>query len=154
MNLSRLFKRKNKPVKQGDEDQFKNWEAVANKAYQDYNSLSKNERIWVNMRMLIDSFNNGGLISYYYNPGASYVYETLEDLKYLGLDEARIIIQSYNQLLCPNSQVPKDIDERNECVEKIDEQTDQAMEDLETDFRNQVVMLENRLAVFLNEEFD
>ena len=77
------------------------WANLVDKAMRDYNSLTKNERIWFNLRVLIDSFNDGGLISYYYNSGAENVYETIEDLGILKLDKLATIIKKYNEILFP-----------------------------------------------------
>lgn len=79
--MFRFFKRnKDKTIKPEISVDSK-WTNLIDKAMKNYNSLTKNERIWFNLRVLIDSFNDGGLISYYYNSGAENVYETIEDLQ-------------------------------------------------------------------------
>ena len=128
------------------------WINLVDKAMKNYSSLTKNERIWYNLRVLNDSFNDGGLISYYYNSGAENVYETIADLEIIGLDKLAQIIKKYNEILFHNSKVPKDINERNEFVSKLDEKTDSLLKDLELDFQDQLGTLENRLKTFLNIE--
>lgn len=149
--MIRLFFKKNSKINQHEIKIDPRWVSLVDKAIEDYNSLTTQERIWFNTRVLIDAFNNGGLISYYYNSGAENIYDALDDLESLGMSDIVEIINKYNRLLCPNTSVPKNIDERNEYVNKIDENTDLILENLESNFGNQIVVLENRLKLFLNQ---
>ena len=60
------------------------WEKLVDKGFQDYNSLTADEKIWLNLGSLISAVDNGGLISHYYNSGADRNKETIEDLIILG----------------------------------------------------------------------
>jgi hypothetical protein len=52
----------------------KHWQKLIDKYDNDgYDSLTTDERLWFNIRSLIDSVDNGGLISFYYNNGADYL---------------------------------------------------------------------------------
>ena len=152
--MFRFFKRnKDKTIKPEISVDSK-WANLVDKAMKNYKSLTKNERIWFNQRVLIDSFNDGGLISYYYNSGAENVYETIEDLQILGLEKLVTIIKKYNETLFHDKKVPKDINERNEFVSKLDEKTDSILQDLESDFQDQLETLEKRLETFINKEMN
>jgi len=152
--MFRFFKRnKDKTIKPEISVDSK-WANLVDKAMKNYKSLTKNERIWFNLRVLIDSFNDGGLISYYYNSGAENVYETIEDLQILGLEKLVTIIKKYNETLFHDKKVPKDINERNEFVSKLDEKTDSILQDLESDFQDQLETLEKRLETFINKEMN
>lgn len=152
--MFRFFKRnKDKTIKPEISVDSK-WANLVDKAMKNYNSLTKNERIWFNLRVLIDSFNDGGLISYYYNSGAENVYETIEDLQILGLEKLVTIIKKYNETLFHDTKVPKDINERNEFVSKLDKKTDSLLQDLESDFQDQLETLEKRLETFINKEMN
>jgi hypothetical protein len=152
--MFRFFKRNKNKTIQPENSVDSNWANLVGKAMKDYNSLTKNERIWFNLRVLIDSFNNGGLASYYYNSGAENVYETIEDLQILGLDKLATIIKKYNEILFHDTKVPKDINERNEIVSKLDEKTDSLLQDIELDFQDQLETLERRLETFINKEMN
>lgn len=147
--LSNFFNRKNHKTDHPEISVDPRWSEIVDKAIGDYKSLTENEKTWFNIRVLLDAFNNGGLISYYYNSGAENVYDAIEAFEKLGMSEIAVIIKKYNNLLCPNSSVPKDIDERNEYVNNLDEETDSLMVDLESDFQNQIDSIETKLKIFL-----
>ena len=91
------------------------WERLVYKGYADYNSLTKDERIWFNIGCLMGDVENGGLISHYYNSGADRNAETIEDLNFLGFSDIVDLLKVINQRF-PNNQPSKDIDERNEVI--------------------------------------
>jgi len=152
--MFRFFKRNKDKKIQPEISVDSKWANLVDKAVKNYNSLTKNERIWFNLRVIIDSVNDGGLISYYYNSGAEKVYETIEDLQILGLEKLATIIKKYNEILFHDTKVPKDINERNEFVSKLDEKTDSLLQDLESDFQDQLETLEKRLETFINKEMN
>jgi len=61
------------------------WVKLVQKANRSFSSLTRDERIWYTVQGLMDSVDNGGLISHYYNSGADRNKETLEDLIFLDL---------------------------------------------------------------------
>ncbi len=74
------------------------WVELVSKAMSDYNSLSKNERIWFNVESLIGQVNNGGLISHYYNSGADNNKDAIEDLISLWLPNVADLLVEMNKL--------------------------------------------------------
>ena len=122
------------------------------KAFNQYDSLTFAERIWFNTRGIIDSTNNGGLISYYYNSDAENVYDAIDDLKSIGFANIAGIIENYNKILFKNSIVPKNIYERNAFINDLDEQTDNLLVNLELDLTNLINDLEKQLEIYLKQE--
>ena len=88
------------------------WEKLVEKGYKDYLSLTSDERLWYNIQSPIGSVDNGGLISFYYNSYVERVYETIEDLKFLGFQDIANILIEINKLF-PNEKPSIDINERN-----------------------------------------
>jgi hypothetical protein len=119
------------------------WQYLVNKASADYNSLTQDERVWLNGQSLLDQVDNGGLISHYYNSGADYNQETIEDLQWLGFSKLVGLLIRINRLF-PSGQPSKDILERNEVIDAwpagqheplladLDHQFDQATSALES----------------------
>ncbi|MCD1261361.1 DUF4375 domain-containing protein [Paenibacillus athensensis] len=122
------------------------WQKLVNKLDElGYDQLTENERIWVNIRDLIDSFNDGGLISYYYNHGADYLEDMMDNLKELGAANILELVVKLNQLF-PNGVPPKDIDARNDIISSWeDESIDELLEELDSEFDELVGELEARL---------
>ena len=103
------------------EDWKDRWEELIIKyTLKGYESFDSDERIWFNIRSLIDAVDNGGIISFYYNYGADYMDETLEDLGKIGAREVMQILEKVNRLF-PNGKPSKDIDERNEVIDTFEE---------------------------------
>jgi len=104
------------------------WEKLVEKSLdKGYESLSADERIWYNVRTLIDAADNGGLISFYYNYGADHLDETVSDLKHIGSSEVIHIIEQINALF-PKALPPRNIDKRNESINSWDNKNDLILE--------------------------
>jgi len=123
------------------------WNFVAEKAIENYSGLERNERAWFNIRCIIDSTINGGLISYYYNNGAENVYDAIQDLKLFDLISIATIIENYNLLLFRGNKVPKNIDKRNEYIETLEPITEDLLQNLES----RLMMLEEEMETKLIE---
>ncbi|SMQ80584.1 protein of unknown function [Bacillus sp. OV166] len=120
---------------------YEEWEQLWNQLFDKYEekgylSFSSDERIWFNVRGLIEAIENGGLISFYYNYGADYLDDTLEDLKKIDAIEVVHLLQKLNELF-PNGNPPKDIDERNELIDSWDGQYNDLFEELDKKFYNE-----------------
>jgi hypothetical protein len=91
------------------------WYALCDKLNNSgYDSLTPDERIWLDLRALIDFTNNGGLISYFYNSGADNYSQCLEALRRLEAVELLTELKRIGALF-PGG-VPTDIDTRNEII--------------------------------------
>jgi len=129
-----------------------NWASIVNKASNNYYSLNSSERIWFNCQVIIDSTQNGGLISYYFNSGAENVYDAIDDIKSLGFENIAGIIQKYNLILFKELEVPTDIYKRNEFINSLDESTDELLQSLETELAKLIQDFKMGLLTFLRKE--
>lgn len=79
-----------------------------------YAGLTEPERMWLNIRRLIDSTNNGGIISYYYNDGADHLEDCMKAVRELDTSDVLLAIERINSLFSKG--VPKSQQERNEII--------------------------------------
>lgn len=150
--MFKFLKKKKRDNRHFGFDSDNNWYNVAEKGIKQYDSLSTSERIWFNIRGIIDSTNNGGLISYYYNSGAENVYDAIDDFKLIGFENIADLIQKYNKILFKGNNVPKDIQERNKFINELDEQTDDLLQNLEIELANMIDNIEKQLDIYLRKE--
>lgn len=95
------------------------WQALCDKWDREgYESLTPDEKTWLNIRSLIDSTNNGGLVSYFYNSGADTLNDCLEALTALEAEDVRGLVERLASLFPGN--VPTSIDERNAIISSWD----------------------------------
>jgi hypothetical protein len=115
---------------------------------QGYDSLSRQEKAWLNVRALIDSIQNGGAISYFYNSGADRFADCLEDLRVLKADSVRANVERVANLF-PN-QVPTGIDARNAIIESwSDGEFDALLEEIDDELMPLMSSLEEELRKYL-----
>lgn len=99
-----------------------------------YEILTIDERIWFNVRCLIDAVDNGGLISFYYNYGADYLLQTMEDLEMLRATDVIKLLDKIN-ILFPGGMPSRNHDERNEVINSWEDgQFDDLLEELDDKF--------------------
>ena len=79
-----------------------------------YTALTDDERLWLNVRALIDSVQNGGLISYFYNSGADKYEDCLSALNRLGASDVAEQVERLGAFF--GDPVPTDIERRNEII--------------------------------------
>jgi hypothetical protein len=107
-----------------------------------YAALSGDERTWLNVRRLIDSVENGGLISYFYNSGADTFLDCRAALDQLGAQTVIAHVDRVAGLFGP--EVPLTLEKRNAVIdswpndgvrnrilEEVDEQVVPLMHELE-----------------------
>lgn len=116
------------------EDWKDRWMALVDKwDVEGYESLSPDERIWFIIRGLIDSVGNGGLVSFYYNPNADHLDDTMDALRALGALEVIEIMNRVNSLF-PGGRPSGDIDERNAVIDQWDDSVSDLLEQLDQEF--------------------
>jgi valyl-tRNA synthetase len=123
------------------------WEKIVDKAHNNYYSLTPDERIWFNVQCLIQDVDNGGLISHYYNNGANYNSETIDDLKYIGYQDIADLLIKLNELF-PDGKPSTDINERNQIIEKFEDNNvayDNLLDELDSYFYSKENELEQKL---------
>jgi hypothetical protein len=91
------------------------WEKLVIKANNNYSLLSKAERVWFNIQLLIAGVENGGMISCFYNSLCDYYVEIIEDLKELKHDKIIKLMKEIGKMF-PKGIVPKDIEKRNKII--------------------------------------
>lgn len=121
------------------------WESLVDKAMADFSSLNRDERVWYTIQSLMDSVDNGGIVSHYYNSGADYNRETIEDLDLLGFTQLSALLKKVNALF-PNGQVPADIDDRNDIISNWDiSEHEELFDDADKEFYSHEKELEESL---------
>ena len=121
------------------------WENIVDKGFEDYNSLSRDERIWFN----IEPLTTDGIFDQFTNNGAENIFDTIEDLEYLGFHNVVNLIKKMNSLF-PKNNPPKDIDDRNEIINNWTEKQAELMEEIDDEFWDFSDELENGLLEYLN----
>ena len=119
----RLEKLKNDPI-------HKKWCTINDKAVNNYSLLSDNERVCFSLRLLIDAVSNGGIVGFYCNHSGEKMSEVLYDLEVAGCFDVVKRLAELNGFF-PNSIVPKDINERNKCMEMWNKKQDEALENFD-----------------------
>jgi hypothetical protein len=127
------------------EDFEEQWEELVDKAMKDYNSLSRDERIWYNTQTLMEQAGNAGIISYYYNEGADHVMDAIEDLEIIGFTEPTGLLRRINDIF--HSGTLSDIEKRNETINgweddrygKLFEEADEKFEGFQKQFEMKIL---------------
>ncbi|MBN1511061.1 MAG: DUF4375 domain-containing protein [Phycisphaerae bacterium] len=129
---------------------FPRWKAVCDKlACEGYDALTPPERIWVSVRSLIDSTENGGLISYYYNTGADTLPDCLAALDSPGAEDVRRQVERVNALF--GRQVPPSLAGRNRIIDSWgddDERIDAVLTEVDDALQPMFESLETKLDSF------
>lgn len=100
------------------------WAKIANKAEEDYFSLSEKERVVYNLRKVMEAVNGRGLMRLYEDSDYYYAEDSVDDLYTAGLDEVASIIESANAMFpggCPS----EELEERLEIIESWDHEFDE-----------------------------
>src|SRR5688572_11741622 len=97
------------------------WEEVCTRlADNGYDSLREPEKDWINVRALIDSTENGGMISYFYNSPADHLDDCLAALDRLNANEMKGLVLRLCSLF-PEG-VPAKIEERNATIDSWEDE--------------------------------
>ena len=116
------------------------WEAIVNQGFDNYNSLSREERVWFNVEPMI----TGGLFDHYVNSPGDRNIDTMDDLIYLGFKPLADLMIRMNELFGGN--VPTDMIERNEIISNWpDGKYDDLIDELDDLFEDQSDKLDEAL---------
>ena len=130
------------------------WFALCDKAEDlGYPNLTPTEQVWMDIRSLIDSTNNGGIISYFYNSGADRLNECLAALDLLDATTVRAQLERIIALF-PDG-VPDTVIGRNEVIDSWDdndESINSLLEEVDNVMFSQIEQLEEKLNQFLIEQ--
>ena len=131
----------------------KRWNAVCDRLVNEgYGALAPAERNWVNLRSLIDAVQNGGAISYFFNPSADTFNDCLSALNSVDAGEVRSQLDRV-VVLFPDG-ISSDIGARNAVIdswpdEDGDSEIDQLLADVDSRLMPLMDDLEQRLASYL-----
>jgi hypothetical protein len=131
-------------------DEHHGWRALCDRwKNAGYSSLSDGERVWLNVRRLIDSVENGGLISYFFNSPADTLSDCRHALRQLGADDVLLRVERVAALF--GEQVPPTVAKRNEVIDSWpdDEAYDQLLEQIDDELMPMMSELESKLDAFL-----
>lgn len=122
------------------------WKQVCDKRYgpQGYSSLSVSEKVWINIRALIDDVDNGGVLGYFFNPGADTFEDCRAALDELGAGEVKAQLDRIAALY--GGRVPRDIEARNNIIHVWGDENDE--------IKNLLEEIENKLFPALEEELE
>lgn len=130
------------------------WEELVDKAISGgYESLTPDEKVWLNTQYLTNSIGNGGLISYYYNSPADKLEDCLKALEILGATRMKGLMERINRLF-PGG-VPKDVAARNEIINswpENDENFEKLHDDIENAALSEMTKVESRLVEFIQQQ--
>jgi hypothetical protein len=131
------------------------WQVLCDRCFgaEGYASLSRAEKVWINVRALIDSTNNGGAISFFYNSPADRLEDALEALTMLNLADARLQVERVCALF--GRYVPATVELRNEVIASwpdYDEARERVLDDVDTYLYLHMDMIEQRLEDFIRAE--
>ena len=129
---------------------MRDWAAIC-EVWKDagYEALSAEERVFFNIRVLIDSIENGGAISYFYNSGADHVEDCMEALDQLKAGEFKSQFQRVLELFPPEA--VQDFDARNRVInswEDADAAIDDLLEEVDDRLFQLTADLESKLSTF------
>jgi hypothetical protein len=114
-----------------------------------YAALSDDERTWLNVRWLIDSIENGGLISYFYNSGADTFLDCRATLDRLGAQTVIAHVDRVAGLFGP--EVPLTLEKRNAVIDSWpnDGVRDRILEEVDKQVMPLMHELDDKLKAFL-----
>jgi len=131
-------------------DEHRGWRALCDRRKSSgYSSLLDGERVWLNVRWLIDSVENGGLISYFYNSAANTFSDCREALLALSAHDVLLRVERIAALF--GAVVPTTVVTRNEIMDAWPDDEDQAqlLEQIDEELMPMMSELEDQLRTFL-----
>ena len=98
-----------------------------------FDRLTQPQKNFYYIQELEREVNNGGFNQYFYNSSGDYAHETILALEAIGAENARTILAAaVNEF--PDHLVPKDRDERQEALAKIESKAQESWDKLDSEF--------------------
>lgn len=91
------------------------WEIIVDKGFSNYQSLTRDERVWFNLEPLT----TGGISDHYINYGAEHNKDTIKDLEYINCHEIANLLKRINRFFIWRKP-SKNIDRRNRQIMRIE----------------------------------
>lgn len=127
-------------------DFSEDWYKIVDKGMMDYGSLTEPERVWFNVQILMSMVENGGLRSYFCEGTVEHVFDVIEDLKLLGVDDLAATLGKLNCLF-PNGRPSDAIEDRMNVMGKHEK----LLDDLDEEFFAGDGQLEEKLIAYIIE---
>lgn len=99
----------------------------------DFSKLTEQQKLFYLNQNLEREINNGGFNQFFSNSSGDHSHETIASLNAVGAHKTADILQKAIDQF-PGSKVPKDMDERTEIIEQIEEAADGAWSELDEQF--------------------
>jgi Domain of unknown function (DUF4375) len=130
--------------------EHRGWQSLCDRTeISGYSSLSNDEHVWLNVRWLVDSVENGGLISYFYNSAADTFADCLGALRELGAHGVLLRVEQVAALF--GAEVPATVVARNDVIDAWldDEGRDELLERIDAELMPMMPEVEDQLRTFL-----
>jgi hypothetical protein len=108
-------------------------EILGNQATKNSAGLNEEKKTFLFIEDFESEVNNGGFSQFFFNSSGDFSHETLGALKTIHADEVASLLEKAIAEF-PNAKVPKDRNEREEIMEKIEDKAETAWENLDTIF--------------------
>ena|GEM_PF-3418928 len=131
-------------------DKHRGWKALCDRRKSlGYSALSDGDRVWLNVRWLIDSVENGGLISYFYNSAADTFADCHRALLELSAHDVLLRVECVAALF--GAEVPATVVARAEVIDAWPDDVgrDQLLEQIDEELMPMMSELEDQLRTFL-----
>jgi hypothetical protein len=128
------------------------WDGLVDKYLSEgYDALTSQERVWFNVQSLLAAVENGGFVSYFFNPGGEYAHDALESLQCIGAIQTKGLLQRMIDLF-PGGKTPWDIDARNEIINSWEgDEIDALLDEIDNEFFGQDESAEALLVKYVQE---
>ena len=121
------------------------WEKIVDAGFSDYQSLTKDQRVWFH----IEPLTTGGITDHYVNYGAEHNAETISDLEMLGFADIAEMLRKVNRNFS-NGEPPADMDDRNREISAWSAQEEAMLEEINDRFWQRSDELEKALLEYIN----
>ncbi len=102
------------------------WEKIVDTGFEQYDALTRDQRVWFN----VEPLTTDGIIDHYINHGAEHNADTIEDLEFLGFSNVSDLLKKINNLF-DAGKPPQDIDERNDEMETWNEKQEDVLDEID-----------------------
>ncbi|KZS40082.1 hypothetical protein AWE51_25425 [Aquimarina aggregata] len=105
------------------------WEIIVDKGFSNYQSLTRDERVWFNLEPLT----TGGISDHYINYGAEYNKDTIKDLEYIECHEVANLLKRMNRFFLWG-RPSKNIDRRNRQIMRIGDKHPDLLDEIDAKY--------------------
>ena len=130
------------------EDLRGKWESACDRLSNlGFDNLTEVEQLWISVRGLIDSVQNGGISSYFYNSFADHLTECQRGLEILGISEVKVQLERACSLFSDG--VPATGEARNQVIGAWGEDAEATLDDVDVQLDKLLPQLEIKLDAYI-----